>query len=88
MCFVASFVATVQKVVSAIENPWFFGSQSQTALPGKHSSEALDPLLLVSPAVSFGVPGTPSSRFHLLSKFVWRTLAKSSGKKPFSIKFR
>lgn len=67
MCFVASFVATVQRVVSAIKNPCFFGSQSQTALPGKHSSEVLYPLLLVSPAVSLGVPGAPSSLFHLLS---------------------
>lgn len=67
MCFVASFVATVQRVVSAIKNPWSFGSQSQTALPGKHSSRALYPLLLVSPAVSLSVPGAPSSLFYLLS---------------------
>lgn len=52
---------------SAIKNPWLFGSQSQTALPGKHSSEALYPLLLVSPAISLGVPGAPSSFLYLLS---------------------
>lgn len=67
MCFVASFVATVQRVVSAIKTPWFFGSQSQTALPGKCSSKALYSLLLVSPAVFLSVPGAPSSLVHLLS---------------------
>lgn len=85
MCFVASFVATVQRVVSAIKNPWVFGSQSQTALPGKRSSEE-------SPALAQSCSFSQCARCPIIPvlpavKFTWRTLAKGLGKKTFSIKF-
>lgn len=85
MCFVASFVATVQRVVSAIKNPWVFGSQCQTALPGKHSSEE-------SPALAQSCSFSQCARCPIIPvlpavKFTWRTLAKGLGKKTFSIKF-
>lgn len=79
MCFVASFVATVQRVVSAIKNPWFFGSQSQTVLPGKHSSEE-------SPALAQSCSFPQCARCPIIPvlpavKFTWHTLAKGLGKK-------
>ena len=84
MGFVASFVATVQKAISAIyKKNWFFGSQSRTVLPGKHPSEAPYPLLLVSPAVSLGVPGAPSSQFHLLSNLYGAPSQKLWAKRLF-----
>ena len=51
----------------AIKKTLVFLEAKAKQLPGKHPDEALCPLLLVGPAVSLGVPGAPSSRFHLLS---------------------
>lgn len=61
---------------------FFFGSQSQMALPGKHPSEAPYHLLLVSLAISLGVPGTPSSWFHLCQIYMVH-LSKKFGQKDF-----
>lgn len=52
------------------------------ALPGKHPSEAPYPLLLVNLAIFFGVPGTPSSWFHLCQIYMVH-LSKKFGQKDF-----
>lgn len=65
MCFVASFVATVQRVVSAIKNPWFLEAKAKQRC--QESILVKNAPLLPSPAVSLSVPGAPSSLFYLLA---------------------